>query len=181
MIAVLLTIHVIIVLALVGVVLLQRSEGGGALGIGGGNSGGLMSGRSAATALTRTTTILAACFFVSSLALAVITDRLTETDQERAERLTGEQTTEGGEVDTGDLLDIFDTGATGTAPDSAEGSAATGEAPSTAEDAGDTVTLSPENTDLVLDPEDLTEGADSAPATPAEEPAEAADDTQSPQ
>jgi len=62
------------VLSLVGVVLLQRSEGG-ALGMGGGGGGGLMSGRGAATALTRATTILAAIFFVSSLTLALVADR----------------------------------------------------------------------------------------------------------
>ncbi|MEM7739666.1 MAG: preprotein translocase subunit SecG [Pseudomonadota bacterium] len=71
--AIILTIHTMVVLALVGVVLLQRSEGG-ALGMGGGG-GGLMSGRGAATALTRTTTILAAVFFVSSLTLALVADR----------------------------------------------------------------------------------------------------------
>ncbi|MEM9809959.1 MAG: preprotein translocase subunit SecG [Pseudomonadota bacterium] len=73
MIAIILTIHTMIVLALVGVVLLQRSEGG-ALGMGGGG-GGLMSGRGAATALTRTTTVLAALFFTSSLLLALAADR----------------------------------------------------------------------------------------------------------
>lgn len=62
-------IHLMIVVALVGVVLLQRSEGGG-LGIGGGS--GFMSARGAANALTRTTAILAAAFFVTSLALSLI-------------------------------------------------------------------------------------------------------------
>ncbi|MEM0928373.1 MAG: preprotein translocase subunit SecG [Pseudomonadota bacterium] len=71
--AIILTIHTMVVLALVGVVLLQRSEGG-ALGMGGGG-GGLMSGRGAATALTRTTTILAGIFFVTSLTLALVADR----------------------------------------------------------------------------------------------------------
>ncbi len=66
---VLLLIHVMIALALVGVILLQRSEGG-ALGIGGG--GGFMTGRSAGNALTKTTAILAASFFASSLALSIL-------------------------------------------------------------------------------------------------------------
>lgn len=70
--AIILTIHTMIVIALVILVLLQRSEGG-ALGMGGGG-GGLMSGRGAATALTRTTTVLAALFFTSSLTLALIAD-----------------------------------------------------------------------------------------------------------
>ena len=67
---VLIVIHLMIVVALVGVVLLQRSEGG-ALGIGGG-SGGLMSARGAADALTRTTGILAAAFFATSIALGIL-------------------------------------------------------------------------------------------------------------
>lgn len=66
---VLIVIHLMIVLALVGVVLIQRSEGGG-LGIGGGS--GFMSARGAANALTRTTAILAAAFFVTSLALGIL-------------------------------------------------------------------------------------------------------------
>lgn len=73
--AILLTIHTMIVIALVIVVLLQRSEGG-ALGMGGGGGGGgLMSGRGAATALTQSTTVLAALFFISSMTLALISDR----------------------------------------------------------------------------------------------------------
>ena len=66
---VLLLIHVMVALALVGVIMLQRSEGG-ALGIGGG--GGFMTGRSAGNALTKTTAILAASFFATSLALAIL-------------------------------------------------------------------------------------------------------------
>ena len=70
---VLLLIHVMVALALVGVVLLQRSEGG-ALGIGGGG-GGFMTGRSASNALTKTTAVLAACFFATSLALSILASR----------------------------------------------------------------------------------------------------------
>ena len=66
---VLIVIHLMIVLALVGVVLIQRSEGGG-LGIGGGS--GFMSARGAANALTRTTAILATAFFITSLALGIL-------------------------------------------------------------------------------------------------------------
>lgn len=66
---VILTVHLILALLLIGVVLLQRSEGGG-LGMGGG--GGVMSGRSAATALTKATWILAAAFIATSLALTVV-------------------------------------------------------------------------------------------------------------
>jgi preprotein translocase subunit SecG len=69
---VLLLIHVMVAVALVGVVLLQRSEGG-ALGIGGG--GGFMTGRSAGNALTKTTAILAAVFFATSLSLSILASR----------------------------------------------------------------------------------------------------------
>ena len=67
---VLLVIHIMIAIALIAVVLLQRSEGG-ALGIGGGG-GGFMTGRSAGNALTKTTAVLAAAFFATSLSLTLI-------------------------------------------------------------------------------------------------------------
>ena len=66
---VLIVVHLMVVLALVGVVLLQRSEGGG-LGIGGGS--GFMTARGAANALTRATGILAIAFFATSLGLSLI-------------------------------------------------------------------------------------------------------------
>ena len=70
---VLIIVHLIIVLALIGVVLLQRSEGGG-MGLGGGGGGvsGFMTGRGQASALTRATAILAGLFFVTSIALTVM-------------------------------------------------------------------------------------------------------------
>ncbi|MGA7001679.1 MAG: preprotein translocase subunit SecG, partial [Pseudolabrys sp.] len=61
---VIIVIHLMLVLALIGVVLLQRSEGGG-LGIG--SSGGFMTSRGTANVLTRATAILAGLFFVTSL------------------------------------------------------------------------------------------------------------------
>ena len=64
-----LTVHLILALCLIGVVLLQRSEGGG-LGMGGG--GGAMSARGAATALTKMTWSLAAAFICTSIWLTVI-------------------------------------------------------------------------------------------------------------
>ncbi|MCP9481629.1 preprotein translocase subunit SecG [Shimia sp. CNT1-13L.2] len=67
---VVLIIHLLLALALIGVVLLQRSEGGG-LGMGGGG-GGAVSGRSAATALSKVTWILAAAFICTSIALTII-------------------------------------------------------------------------------------------------------------
>ena len=63
---VVLTVHLLLALGLIGVVLLQRSEGGG-LGLGGGGGGGIMSGRSAASALSKVTWILAVAFIITSL------------------------------------------------------------------------------------------------------------------
>jgi len=71
MLQVLLVIHVLVAIALVGVILLQRSEGG-ALGIGGGGGGGLMTGRAAGNLLTRATAVLVTVFFLTSLGLALI-------------------------------------------------------------------------------------------------------------
>lgn len=66
----LLVVHALVAIALVGVILMQRSEGGGLAG--GGNPSGLMSARGAADFLTRTTTILAGAFVLLSIALAAI-------------------------------------------------------------------------------------------------------------
>ncbi|HET7191726.1 MAG TPA: preprotein translocase subunit SecG, partial [Pseudolabrys sp.] len=66
---VIIVIHLMLVLALIGVVLLQRSEGGG-LGIG--STGGFMTSRGTANVLTRATAILAGMFFVTSLLLSIL-------------------------------------------------------------------------------------------------------------
>ena len=72
---VVLTVHLLLALGLIGVVLLQRSEGGG-LGLGGGGGGGgIMSGRSAASALSKVTWILAVAFIMTSLGLTVLAAR----------------------------------------------------------------------------------------------------------
>jgi len=70
---VLLVIHLMIAASLVGVVLLQKSEGG-ALGIGGGG-GGFLSGRGQANLLTRITAGLALAFFITSIGLSLIGNR----------------------------------------------------------------------------------------------------------
>jgi preprotein translocase subunit SecG len=67
---VVIVIHLMIVLAMIGVVLLQKSEGGG-LGMGGGG-GGFLSSRGTANVLTRTTAFLALGFFVTSLLLSIL-------------------------------------------------------------------------------------------------------------
>lgn len=69
---VVLVIHLILALCLIGIVLLQRSEGGG-LGIGGG--GGAISSRGAATALGKLTWFFAIAFICTSLALTIIAAR----------------------------------------------------------------------------------------------------------
>ncbi len=101
MVTVLITVHIMLVVAMIVLVLLQRSEGG-ALGIGGGGGGGgFMSARGAADALTKTTTIIAAGFFLTSIALGVIAtqDNRTEGVLQRVEGAaeTGVPT-EGGET-----------------------------------------------------------------------------------
>ncbi|MEI4194774.1 preprotein translocase subunit SecG [Roseovarius sp. E0-M6] len=68
---VVLTIHLLLTLSLIGVVLLQRSEGGG-LGMGGGGGGGAVAGRSAGTALGKLTWILGIGLFATSMALTII-------------------------------------------------------------------------------------------------------------
>ena len=75
MVTIILVIHVLIAIALIGVILMQRSEGG-ALGMGGGGGGGgmggLMTGRGAANLLTRSTAILATSFMATSILLAIL-------------------------------------------------------------------------------------------------------------
>ena len=68
---VVIVIHLMIVLAMIGVVLLQKSEGGG-LGMGGGGAGGFLSSRGTANVLTRTTAFLAMGFFLTSLLLSIL-------------------------------------------------------------------------------------------------------------
>jgi preprotein translocase subunit SecG len=100
---VIIVVHLMVVLAMVGVVLLQKSEGGG-LGIG--SSGGFMSSRGTANVLTRATAFLAVGFFITSLTLSILAghDRKpksvvggTSTSQPTTETLTPGQ---GGLLDT---------------------------------------------------------------------------------
>jgi preprotein translocase subunit SecG len=65
---VLLVVHLIACISMVGVIMLQRSEGG-VQGLSGGGTGGLISGRGAASVLVRTTMICAGIFFITSLAM----------------------------------------------------------------------------------------------------------------
>jgi preprotein translocase subunit SecG len=66
---ILLAVHIMLAIALIGVVLLQRSEGGLG-GLGGGGMSGFMTTRGSANLLTRTTRWLAGTFMATSLVLA---------------------------------------------------------------------------------------------------------------
>jgi preprotein translocase subunit SecG len=68
---VVIVIHLLVVLAMIGVVLLQKSEGGG-LGIGGGGAGNFLSSRGTSNVLTKTTAGLAVAFFATSLTLSIL-------------------------------------------------------------------------------------------------------------
>lgn len=76
---ILLVIHTILVLFLIVMVLIQRTSGDGLSGLGGGGGGNqFLTGRGQASFLTRTTAILAGCFFATSLTLAIMASRMTE-------------------------------------------------------------------------------------------------------
>jgi preprotein translocase subunit SecG len=74
MIILLFVVHVLVAISLIGVILLQKSEGG-ALGMGGGGMSGFMTGRSTANLLTRTTAVLALVFMLTSLSLVWFSNR----------------------------------------------------------------------------------------------------------
>lgn len=86
---VVLIVHLIVAFCLIGIVLLQRSEGGG-LGMGGGGGGGAMTGRSAATALGKLTWAFATAFIATSITLTVMAARNSD-DTSVTDRLGIEQ------------------------------------------------------------------------------------------
>lgn len=90
---ILLVIHLIITCAMIGVILIQRSEGG--MGLGGGTMGGLMTTRGSANFLTHTTAILVACFLATSLGLAILASHQSKStsilDQAPIEKPAGSQ------------------------------------------------------------------------------------------
>jgi len=71
MMTLLLIVHLFVTIGLVGLVLVQRSEGGG-LGIGGGGGGGFMTTRGTANVLTRATMMFATAFFITSITLSLL-------------------------------------------------------------------------------------------------------------
>jgi len=101
---VLLAIYLIIVIAMVGLILIQKSEGGG-LGIGGGGGNGFMNARGTANLLTKATSILAIGFFITALALSVINN-----GGRSASNLFEGLETEGGEINLLEGLQQLDQG-----------------------------------------------------------------------
>lgn len=99
---VILVVILIVTLAMIGLILLQRSEGGG-LGVGSGNMGGLMTTRGTSDMLTRTTAILATIFMALCLLLAILSGRQTKEEsilsaiaaQEEVDSATLKQQAEG--------------------------------------------------------------------------------------
>ncbi|HMS93935.1 MAG TPA: preprotein translocase subunit SecG [Tabrizicola sp.] len=131
---VILTIHLILALLLIGVVLLQRSEGGG-LGIGGG--GGAMSARGAATALTKLTWIFAIAFIITSMTLTVLATRGANNSSVVDALATGEEATDAAsEPDTANPALSGDL----TAPGAADAPASPPRADEPAEDAAPATT-----------------------------------------
>lgn len=101
---VVLVIHLMLALAIIGLVLIQRSEGGG-LGIGGGGMGGLATPKGAANMLTRATAFCAAAFFCTSLILGILAGTHSQSGQsildavsEDVPSVSGEMSKEEGEV-----------------------------------------------------------------------------------
>ncbi len=76
--SVFIVIHLLIVLAMVGLILLQRSEGGG---LGMGSTGGFMTSRGTSNVLTRATAFLAIGFFTTSLVLSILAGMRAQADQ----------------------------------------------------------------------------------------------------
>ncbi len=77
MMQVILVIHLLIALAIIALVLLQRSEGGGILGSGSGGLGGLATPQATANVMTRATWVCISCFFVTSLVLGILAGQQT--------------------------------------------------------------------------------------------------------
>ena len=109
-----LVLQVFVVIALITLVLLQKSDGG-ALGIGGGGGGGLMSGRGTANTLTRMTSILGAVFMLNSLGLGIYAPKGVD-QAEIARELTGDDNSllapDDGNITADDLLEGFGVDAT---------------------------------------------------------------------
>ncbi|QND52818.1 preprotein translocase subunit SecG [Phyllobacterium sp. 628] len=148
---VVIVIHLLIVLALVGVVLMQRSEGGG-LGVGGGS--GFMSARGAANVLTRTTAILATGFFITSLALGIMS-RYAESPTDILNRIPATTNGQPAQPGSGGILNQLPGAATTTPPAGTPAPAAANSA-------------APATTPAAPAPAESTPPAPTAPVTPAQ-------------
>jgi preprotein translocase subunit SecG len=113
---VIIVIHLMIVSAMIGLVLLQRSEGGG-LGMGGGG-GGFLTSRGTSNVLTRTTAILAGLFFATSLLLSIVAGMDRKPKSILQNNAPASQQTPGGVAPgaPGGLLDRLNQGAPPAAP-----------------------------------------------------------------
>ena len=111
--AVLLVIHLIVALSIIAIVLIQPSDAGGFLGSSGSSSNMMMPRRSG-DVLTKITTILAGCFFVTSLLLAVVASHqpVKKSILDEASDITGPEATGPKNTPTPDLVP----GAKATAP-----------------------------------------------------------------
>ena len=103
---VIIVVHLMVVLAMVGVVLLQKSEGGG-LGIGSSGGGGFMSSRGTANVLTRATAFLAIGFFITSLTLSILAGHDRKPKSVVGGTSTSQPTTETPTPGQGGLLDTL--------------------------------------------------------------------------
>ncbi len=165
---VLIVVHLMVILAMIGLVLLQRSEGG-ALGIGGGQ-GAFMTGRGAGNVLTRATGILAIAFFATSLGLALLA-KYESRPSDILESLPAQTSppdapaeTPGGQITPEDLLREFGGGTSGPQqPPAADG---TTDAPAQNASPAETAPVAPEPS------------APSAPATSEPQPPPAPDSGQ---
>ncbi|MDA8585182.1 preprotein translocase subunit SecG [Rhodobacteraceae bacterium] len=102
---VVLIVHLILAFSLIGVVLLQRSEGGGlGMGGGGGGGGGLVSSRAAATALGKVTWALAIGFIITSLTLTIIAAQKAGGNSVLDRLGIEAPNTQEGDIPSGDLL-----------------------------------------------------------------------------
>ncbi|MEO0636970.1 MAG: preprotein translocase subunit SecG [Pseudomonadota bacterium] len=103
---VLLVVHIMVVIALIVMVLLQRTEGG-ALGIGGGGGGNMKSTRQPVDFMTKVTTVLALCFFLTSIGIAIIAQTTDDASDilERIQTNTAPSSSDGG---GGGVLDALD-------------------------------------------------------------------------
>ncbi len=103
---VLLIIHTVLVLCLIGIILIQRSDDGGLGGLGGGGNQ-FMTGRASANLLTRTTAILAALFILSSLVLGIMSTN--KASDSIVDKITVPQTAGGaGQAGAGDSVPLED-------------------------------------------------------------------------